>query len=63
MCKDSDPIAQRIHRENAERMVLAAFVSGLQGVVAKQVKYQSPRSLDRALSIADSHRGGEAEVQ
>jgi len=29
MCKDSDPVAQRIHRENAERMLLASFVAGL----------------------------------
>jgi len=28
MGRDSDPIAQRIHRKNAERMCLASFVGG-----------------------------------
>ena len=31
MGRDSDPIAQRIHRENAERMCLASFVGGIKG--------------------------------
>jgi hypothetical protein len=31
MCKDSDPVAQRIHRENSDRMLLASFVAGLSG--------------------------------
>jgi hypothetical protein len=52
MCKDADPVAQRVHRENADRMILAAFVGGLQGNAAKQVRYQAPKSLDQALSIA-----------
>ena len=29
MCKTSDQVAWRIHRENAERMLLASFVAGL----------------------------------
>jgi len=29
MCKSSDPVAQRIHRENAERMLVASFVGCL----------------------------------
>ena len=37
MCKVDDPVAQRIHRENAERMFLAIFVAGLKGVPDKQV--------------------------
>jgi hypothetical protein len=52
MCKDSDPVAQRVQRENADRLILAAFVGGQQGNVARQVKYQAPRSLEHALSIA-----------
>jgi len=31
LCKAGDPVAQRIHRENAERMFLVSFVSGLVG--------------------------------
>jgi predicted aspartyl protease len=33
-------------------MVLAAFINGLHGVAGRQVKYQAPRSLEHALSIA-----------
>jgi hypothetical protein len=28
MCKDSDPAAQRIHRENVDRMLLEKFFGG-----------------------------------
>jgi len=52
MCKTGDPVAQRIHRENAERMLLASFVAGLAGAPGKQVRYASPRDIQTALSIA-----------
>jgi len=39
MCKDSDPLAQRIHRENAERTLLASFVAGLSGEVERQIQF------------------------
>jgi hypothetical protein len=42
MCKDSNPVAQTIHRENADRMLLATFVAGLSGEVRKHVKFQNP---------------------
>jgi len=61
MCKDSDPVAQRIHHENAEWMLLASFVAGLSGVAGRQVRYQNPQTLQHALSIALSVR--EAENQ
>ena len=47
-----DPAAQRIHRENAERMLLASFVAGLAGAPGKQVRYAGPRDIQTALSIA-----------
>jgi len=52
VCKVDDPQAQRIHQENAERMLLAAFVSGLIGVPGKQCRYANPQNLQQALSIA-----------
>jgi len=52
MCKDSDPVAQRIHRENARMMLLASFVAGLSGEIGKQVKFQNPQDLRQALTIA-----------
>ena len=52
MCKTSDPVAQRIHRENAERILLASFVAVLMGNPGKQVRYASPRDIGQVLSIA-----------
>jgi len=42
MSKANDPIAQRIHSENADRMCLASFVAGLTGVPGRQVRYENP---------------------
>jgi hypothetical protein len=42
MCKVNDPVAQRIHRENAERMCLASFVASLTGVPGRQVRFANP---------------------
>ena len=50
--KVNDPVDQRIHRENADRMCLASFVAGLSGVVGRQVLYAHPRSLQEALNLA-----------
>ena len=43
--KTDDPVAQRIHRQNGERMLLASFVVGLSGVPGRQVRYCAPRSM------------------
>lgn len=52
MGKTDDPVARRIHRENAERMLLASFISGLTGKAGRHVRYQSPRNFEQALQIA-----------
>ena len=52
MCKVDDPVAQRTHRENAERMRLASSVAGFKGVAGKQVRYANPRKLEQAVSLA-----------
>jgi len=44
MCKDCDPVAQRIHRKNTEKMILASFLAGLSGVAGRQVRYQKPQT-------------------
>jgi hypothetical protein len=44
--KGDDPQIQRIHREDAERMLLASFVSGRAGVAARQVRFSCSRDLD-----------------
>ena len=52
MLKSGDPQIQRIHKENADRMLLASFVSGLAGLVGHQVTISCPRSLPEALKLA-----------
>jgi len=52
VCKVDDPQAQRIHQENAERMLLAAFVSGLTGTPGKQCRFSNPQNIQQAISIA-----------
>jgi len=52
VCKVDDSQAQRIHQENAERKLLAAFVSGLIGMPGNQCRYSNPQNLQQALSIA-----------
>jgi hypothetical protein len=51
-CQSNDPVVQGVHRENAERMLLASYVSGLGGVQEKQVRYASPISMDQVIRIA-----------
>ena len=52
VCKVDDPQVLRVHQENAERMLLAAFVSGLIGVPGKQCRFSNPQNIQQALSIA-----------
>jgi len=52
LCKEGDPAAQRIHRGNADRMILVSVVFGLSGVLGTQVSYEAPRDIGQALSLA-----------
>lgn len=52
ICKADDPSAQRVHRDLTERMLLASFISGLEGVPGRQVRYANPQTLSEALRIA-----------
>ena len=56
-----DPVAQVVHRENAERMLLASYVAGLISVAVRQVRYASPVSVDEDIRITVSMQ--EAEKQ
>jgi len=53
-CQSDDPVAQGVHRENAERMLLASYVTGLIGVPGRQVRYASPVTVEEAIRIAVS---------
>jgi len=61
MLKSDDPQTQLIHRENADRMLLERFVSGLIGVPGREVRFSNPQSLEEALKTAVSVQ--EAERQ
>jgi hypothetical protein len=59
--KVDDPIVQKCHAEQADRMLLAAFLSGLIGNPGQQVKFKMPQTLEEALHIATTVY--EAEIQ
>ena len=61
MIKSADHQVQRIHKENADRMLLVSFVSGLTGTAGYQVRILHPESLGEALNLAVSVQ--EAERQ
>ena len=61
VCKFDDPVAQRVHHENVERMLLASFLTGLEGTPGKQTRYANPQTVGEALKIALSMK--EAEKQ
>ena len=57
MGKTDDPVARRIHRENAERMLLASFISGLagRGKACSKVR-EICKSLQIALAVQAENR-------
>jgi len=59
--KSADPQIQRIHKENADCILLASFVSGLTGTVGYQVRISHTGSLGDASNLAVSVQ--EAERQ
>lgn len=50
--KVEDPSLQKFHYDQAERMLLSTFISGLSGNPGQQVRYQMPATIDQALQIA-----------
>ena len=52
MRKVNDPMGQRIHRENTDRICFARYVSGLCGNVGKLVQIQNPQTIQQALTKA-----------
>ena len=59
MCKVIDPVAQRIHRQNADRMCLVSFVNGLSRVVGCQFRYAHTTSLQETEFSARNRYGRE----
>ena len=61
VCKVDDPVVQHIHKENADRMLLASFVSGLTGISGTQLRYQNLPTIEKALIIALTVQEAEKE--
>ena len=59
--KTDDPVAQRVHYENAERKLLTSFVTGLIVTPGRQVRYASTLNVDQALKIALSVQQAEKQ--
>ena len=52
LCMSNEPLAQQIHQEDADRMLLAIYVAGLTCFVGKQVRIFNPHSIHQAVQIA-----------
>jgi hypothetical protein len=48
----ADPELKKFHQDQADKMLLASFSSGLLGMPGRQVKYVVPSSVGEALNIA-----------
>jgi len=51
MIESADPQIQRIHKENADRTLLASFVSGLTGTAGYHVRISHPEYNGEALNL------------
>ena len=63
MGKSDDPQIQCVHRENAERMLLSSFISGLHGVPGRQIQFSNPQDIDQALKIFITLQKAERQEQ
>jgi predicted Fe-S protein YdhL (DUF1289 family) len=52
MRQDNDPAVQRIHKENAERKLLASFISGLSEEIGRMTKILNLQTVDEAIATA-----------
>jgi hypothetical protein len=59
--KVEDPVVQKIHYDEADRMLLASFISGLWGPAGREVRYAMPPNLDDAIKLATTVN--QAEIQ
>jgi hypothetical protein len=50
-CKMDNPVVQWVHQQNAERMLLASYITGLRGSAGTQVRYRNPQTVEEAVEI------------
>jgi hypothetical protein len=56
-----DSVQQKWHYEQAERMLLASFTSGLSGEVGKFTRFNLPTNMSEALKIATTANQAQTE--
>jgi hypothetical protein len=59
--KVEDPILQKVHYDQAERMLLAAYIAGLTGNPGQQVRFRMPGTIEEAVQIAMTVHESERE--
>ena len=59
--KVEEPLLQKFHYDQAQRMLLSTFIAGLFGNAGQQCTFQSPATVDRALQIATTVFEAEAQ--
>jgi len=50
--KVEDPLLQKFHYDQAQRMLLSTFIAGVSGNPGQQLRFQMPATVDKALQIA-----------
>jgi len=61
VAKVEDPLVQKFHYDQAQRMLLSTFIAGLSGNPGQQVRFQMPATVDLALQIAVTMFEAEAQ--
>jgi len=51
-----DEATQRIIHEEAERLLVAAYINGLAGLVGQQVRFRMPHTLEEAVTVSNAER-------
>ena len=59
--KVEDPLLQKFHHDQAQRMLLSTFIAGLSGNAGQQVRFKMPATVDQALQIATTVLDAEAQ--
>jgi hypothetical protein len=60
-CKTDEPQTQRVHQALIDTVLLTSFISGLDGVPGRQVRYANPQTMSEDLKIALSVRKAEKQ--
>jgi hypothetical protein len=54
VCREQNPVEERITGEEANIRLLTAFINGMQGVTGKELRYRIPNAIDEALQIVNT---------